>query len=190
MFKTTITGHVGRDPEMKQTDYGPVLEMSLAAGKVFDGETQWVTVSVWGKQAQYNKDKISRGTKVLVDGRIKQMKTYNSQKGPKIDIRMTASDIEVLNDQSSGDEYPRRQNQGESNNSGDWGKSTYSQSSNNSGGWGSQQSNQQQPSGGWGNQQASQQQGGWGNQNQNQNQNQPNNGNDNNGSGSDDPIPF
>ena len=76
--KVVIVGHVGRDPEMRyMADGTAVTNFSVAtnrrwtnqAGERID-ETTWFRVSVWGRQAEATNQYVTRGSKVLVEGRL------------------------------------------------------------------------------------------------------------------------
>jgi len=69
-----ITGNLGREPEMRFTPNGdPVTTFSVATSRKYDGkdETTWFRVSVWGKQAESCSQYLHKGSKVLVEGRLK-----------------------------------------------------------------------------------------------------------------------
>ena len=78
--KIIVVGNVGRDPEMRYMPDGTaVTSFSVAtnrrwtdraSGQPVD-ETTWFRVSVWGRRAEVANQYISKGSKVLVEGRIK-----------------------------------------------------------------------------------------------------------------------
>ncbi len=76
--KLTIVGNVGRDPEMRYMGDGTaVTNFSVATNRSWtnrDGEkvdeTTWFRVSVWGRQAEATNQYLSKGSKVLVEGRL------------------------------------------------------------------------------------------------------------------------
>jgi len=69
--KLTIVGNLGKDPEMKYTTDGKaVTTFSVAASNRKD-ETTWFRVSVWDKQAETCNQYLHKGSKVLVEGRLK-----------------------------------------------------------------------------------------------------------------------
>ena len=78
--KITIVGNLGRDPEMRYMPDGTaVTSFSVATSRGWTDkatgqpvkETTWFRVSVWGRQAETANQYLSRGKKVLVEGRIK-----------------------------------------------------------------------------------------------------------------------
>lgn len=78
--KLTIVGNLGQDPDMRYMPDGQaVTNLSLASNRRWPdrttGEMQeevtWVRVSVWGKQAEAANQYLSKGRKVLVEGRLR-----------------------------------------------------------------------------------------------------------------------
>ena len=72
--KIIIIGNLGRDPEMRFSPSGdPVTTFSVATSRKYGekDETTWFRVSVWGKQAESCNTYLSKGSKVLVEGRLK-----------------------------------------------------------------------------------------------------------------------
>ena len=75
---TTIIGHLGRDPEMRYMPSGdPVTSFSVACDRQWNDksgakmkETTWFRVSVFGKQAENCNQYLTKGSKVLVEGRL------------------------------------------------------------------------------------------------------------------------
>ena len=66
-----ICGNLGKDPEMKYTTDGKaVTTFSVAASNRKD-ETVWFRVSTWDKQAETCNQYLHKGSKVLVEGRLK-----------------------------------------------------------------------------------------------------------------------
>ena len=79
MYHTIIlVGNLGRDPEMRYTPNGQaVTNMNIAVDDSYtdnQGErikkTIWVRVSTWGKQAENCNEYLSKGRRILVEGRL------------------------------------------------------------------------------------------------------------------------
>lgn len=76
--KIIIAGNLGRDPEMRYLQDGTaVTSLNVATNRSWsnaDGErvqeTTWFRVSVWGKRAEVANLYLSKGDKVLVEGRL------------------------------------------------------------------------------------------------------------------------
>ncbi|MCO5189479.1 MAG: single-stranded DNA-binding protein [Anaerolineae bacterium] len=76
--KITIAGNLGREPEMRYMPDGTaVTNLNVATNRSWsnaDGErvqeTTWFRVSLWGKRAEVANQYLSKGDKVLVEGRL------------------------------------------------------------------------------------------------------------------------
>ena len=72
--KLIIIGNLGSNPEQRFTPSGdPVTSFSVATSRKANGkdETTWFRVSVWGKQAESCNQYLHKGSKVLVEGRLR-----------------------------------------------------------------------------------------------------------------------
>ena len=72
--KLIIIGNLGKEPEMRYlTDGKPVTTFSVATSRKYGevDETTWWRVSVWDKQAETCNQYLHKGSKVLVEGRLK-----------------------------------------------------------------------------------------------------------------------
>ena len=72
--KIIIIGNLGREPELRFTPGGdPVTTFSVATSRKFGekDETTWFRVTVWSKQAESCNQYLHKGSKVLVEGRLR-----------------------------------------------------------------------------------------------------------------------
>lgn len=95
MNNITVTGNVGRDPELKYTAGNmAVLKFSIAdtRGKDDKKHTSWHDVVVFGEQAETAANQLSKGSRVIVAGRI-QVDNYEKKDGTK------AKKVEILADE-------------------------------------------------------------------------------------------
>lgn len=77
--KIIVVGNLGSDPEMRYMPDGTaVTNFSLATNRRWTGqdgqpqeETTWFRVSVWRRQAETVNQYLSKGSKVLVEGRLR-----------------------------------------------------------------------------------------------------------------------
>ncbi len=72
--KLIFIGNLGSNPEQRFTPSGdPVTTFSVATSRKYGetDETTWFRVSVWGKQAEACSQYLHKGSKVLVEGRLK-----------------------------------------------------------------------------------------------------------------------
>ncbi len=76
--KVILVGHVGRDPEVRETRSGTkVANFSLATnhrypdeGEGFRERTDWHRVTVWNRTAQFAEDYVRKGDRVYLEGRL------------------------------------------------------------------------------------------------------------------------
>ena len=69
-----LVGNLGSDPEQRFTPAGdPVTSFSVATSRKYGDkdETTWFRVTVWGKPAESCVTYLHKGSKVLVDGRLR-----------------------------------------------------------------------------------------------------------------------
>jgi single-strand DNA-binding protein len=112
LCKVIIIGNLGRDPEKRYTQDGrPVTRFSVAAttrrkGREGDWEdhTEWFSVTVFGRQAETLAERIQKGTRVYVEGRLesRQYETQNGGKGFSLDV--IANDVLSLDPRQRTDE--------------------------------------------------------------------------------------
>ena len=115
--KLTIVGNLGKDPELRYTPSGQaVCQFSVATSRKWTGsdgqpqeETVWLQVSTWGKQAETCNQYLSKGQKVLVEGRLtvdKQSggpRVWQDQNGNwRASYEMSAQEVRFLSGRDSG----------------------------------------------------------------------------------------
>lgn len=74
MNRVTLIGNLGKDPEVKKTQNSWVARMSVATTDGKDGankETQWHTISLWGKLAERANVVFKKGDLVYLEGTLK-----------------------------------------------------------------------------------------------------------------------
>ena len=71
--KMTIAGNLGRDPEMRYMADGTAVtnfNVAVSDGYGENKTTIWFRVSVWGKRAETANQYLTKGQKVLIEGRL------------------------------------------------------------------------------------------------------------------------
>lgn len=88
----TLTGNLGRDPELRSTQGGDqVCSFSVASKQGFkrDAPTEWFRCSVWGKRGETIHSNLRKGMKVTVVGEF----TIGEYQGkPQYDVRVSDVD--------------------------------------------------------------------------------------------------
>ena len=87
--KVEIMGNVTQDPELRYTSSGtPVCNISVATnrsykqGEEWKDETEFHNIVIWGNLAQGVAQRASKGTRLLVTGRL-QTRNWEGQDGKK-----------------------------------------------------------------------------------------------------------
>ena len=96
----TIAGNLVDDPELRFTPSGqPVAKFRIASTPRYfdkasnswkDGDSLFLTVNVWRQAAENVAESLTRGTRVIVSGRLRQ-RSYETKEGEK----RTVYEIEV-----------------------------------------------------------------------------------------------
>jgi len=95
----TLTGRVGKDPELKISPNGKaILNLSVAVtprknkdGEWVDGETMWFRVVMFGKDAEAATEKVNKGDKVCISGRL-TINTFTNKDGEKVTVPEVIAD--------------------------------------------------------------------------------------------------
>lgn len=102
-INVTIVGNITNDPELRFTPSGAaVASFTIASNSRYldkatnewkDGEPVFMRCSVWRQYAENVAESLTRGTRVIVTGRLKQ-RSYDSREGQKVTvIEMEVDDV-------------------------------------------------------------------------------------------------
>jgi single-strand DNA-binding protein len=112
MNRAILCGHLGRDPESRDTRGGQVVRLSVATSerrKDRDGNwtdhTEWHRVVCFGRTAENCARFLSKGRQVLVEGRI-QTSTYEKDGETRYSTEIVAERVEFVG--GRGDAAPSR----------------------------------------------------------------------------------
>ncbi len=112
--KCMIIGNLGRDPEMRYTPSGQaVTQFTVATNRNYrdqqgewQSETEWFRVVVWGPQAERTAERLRKGNKVYVEGRI-QTRQWEDQQGQKRSTtELVANQVTSLERRDRDEEAP------------------------------------------------------------------------------------
>ena len=86
--RVILVGHLGADPEMRYTQGGQaVCNLRVATSESWtdkEGQkqerTEWHGIAVWGKQAEFCGNYLSKGRQVYIEGRL-QTREYTDKEG-------------------------------------------------------------------------------------------------------------
>jgi single-strand DNA-binding protein len=130
MSQTVIVGNLTDDPELRYTPNGAaVVKFRVAVNRRYqdqsgqwkDGDTSYFTINAWRSLAENAAESLTRGTRVVVTGRL-NYRTWENQDGDK------RSAIEVEADEIAPSlrwataAVTRQARSGGASSSGDWGE--------------------------------------------------------------------
>lgn len=110
--KVFLIGNLTRDPEVRYLPSGAaVADLRLAVNRKYKTqqgedkeETCFINVSAWGKQAETCGQYLSKGSPILVDGRLRYEEwEKDGQKNSRISV--TAERVQFMGSPRSGSEY-------------------------------------------------------------------------------------
>ncbi len=116
-----VAGNLTKDPVFRQTSNNtPVVNFHIAANRRYkDSSNQWqedvcyVGVVAWNKLADSCKDRLKKGSAVLIDGEL-QSRTFKTEDGRnRTIVEIKAKRIQFLN------KFSKAQNNGEDTSDGD-----------------------------------------------------------------------
>jgi single-strand DNA-binding protein len=105
LCKATLIGNVGRDPDQRYTQAGkPMVNFSVACNRVGPPtesgerreETEWFTVLCFGRLAEVAGERVSKGSRVYVEGRL-QTRSFEARDGQtRFVVEVVANELQVL----------------------------------------------------------------------------------------------
>ncbi len=103
LSKAIVIGNLGRDPEKRYTQAGRALtRFSVAATtrrKDKDGNwqdhTEWFNVTVFDRQAESLADRLAKGNRVYVEGRL-ESRMYDGANGRGFAMDIVANEVVLL----------------------------------------------------------------------------------------------
>jgi single-strand DNA-binding protein len=113
--KLIIVGNLGRDPELRfSQDGNPVTTLSVATSRKYKDkdETTWFRVIVYGKQAESCNQYLTKGSKVLIEGRLMpnekgEPRTYQDKAGVwRASFDVTAENVRFLSSKQDDEVEP------------------------------------------------------------------------------------
>lgn len=110
--KVYLVGNLTRDPEIRYLPSGqPVGELRMAVNRKFRGangeerdETCFVSVVVWGKQAETSNKYLAKGSPLLVEGRL-QYEEWEKDGKKQNRLRVVAERVQFLGTPRRGAEF-------------------------------------------------------------------------------------
>jgi single-strand DNA-binding protein len=112
MLKASVIGNLGNDPELRYSPSGaPSLRVNVASNfraRTPEGEwedrTEWVRVIVFGQRAESLAQRLKRGMRVFVDGRLEARPWTDRENRVRAGLEIVAGDIEFMSPRQTDDE--------------------------------------------------------------------------------------
>lgn len=99
---TILTGRITKDLELKQAGQTQVTNFSMAVDNPFKkDDTSFFDVVAFGKTAQLLNDYCGKGSKVLIEGNLKQDRFQDKEGNNRSVVRVIANRIEFLDSKGS-----------------------------------------------------------------------------------------
>lgn len=109
MNKIILLGRLVKDAEIKYTEGGKVVAVfTLAVDRPFAGqngkrEADFINCQLWGKSAETLGNTVTKGQRVLVDGRL-QIRSYTAKDGSKrYATEVVCNNFEYIERKADGD---------------------------------------------------------------------------------------
>ena len=110
MNKAILVGRLTKEPEVRYTQGGKVVATFTLAVDRYTGndkrEADFIPIVVWGKVAEVCGNSLSKGQRVLVDGRL-QIRSYDGKDGQKRWVtEVIAQSVEFLERKQHSETQP------------------------------------------------------------------------------------
>lgn len=104
-----ILGRLVRGPQLTYTQGGmAVTKFTIATNRIKKDEVDFINITVWGKQAEFVANYLSKGKLVGVEGRI-QTGSYTNKEGQKVyTTDILADNVEFLERSDKKEDIPER----------------------------------------------------------------------------------
>ena len=105
-------GHLGKDPELRQTSAGSsVANFSIAINETWKDKagdkqerTEWVNIVMWGRLAEIAGQYLRKGAKVYLEGRIQTRKWQDKDGADRYSTEVVANELQMLDGRTGGHE--------------------------------------------------------------------------------------
>jgi len=107
--RVQLIGHLGRDPELKDTPTGKkVCTFSVAVNRrkrAKDGESQqvadWFNIEAWERLAEICSEYLHKGSLVFLEGRL-QIDSYEENGNTRYYTKVVTSQMQILEPKNAG----------------------------------------------------------------------------------------
>lgn len=108
--KVIVSGNLTRDPELRQAGASPVLQFGIAVNdrKKNNQTGEWEDVPnffdvvVWGARGESLSRFLTKGTKVVISGRLRWSSWQTTEGDKRSKVEIVADDVEFMSRQDGG----------------------------------------------------------------------------------------
>lgn len=109
---TILTGRITKDLELKQAGQTQVTNFSLAVDNPFKkDDTSFFDIVAFGKTAELLNNYCGKGSKILIEGNLKQDRFQDKEGNNRSVVRVIANRIEFLDSKGSNQQNNQSQQQ-------------------------------------------------------------------------------
>ena len=108
---TILTGRITKDLELKQAGQTQVTNFSMAVDNPFKrDDTSFFDIAAFGKTAQLLNNYCGKGSKILIEGNLKQDRFTDKEGNNRSVVRVVANRVEFLDSKGSNQgQAPKKQ---------------------------------------------------------------------------------
>lgn len=111
---TILTGRITKDLELKQAGQTQVTNFSMAVDNPFKkDDTSFFDIVAFGKTAELLNKYCGKGSKILIEGNLKQDRFQDKEGNNRSVVRVIANRIEFLEPKNSNQQNNQSQQQGQ-----------------------------------------------------------------------------
>lgn len=109
---TILTGRITKDLELKQAGQTQVTNFSLAVDNPFKkDDTSFFDIAAFGKTAQLLNNYCGKGSKILIEGNLKQDRFQDKEGHNRSVVRVIANRVEFLDTKGNNQQNSQPQQQ-------------------------------------------------------------------------------
>ncbi|UXU67443.1 single-stranded DNA-binding protein [Staphylococcus agnetis] len=111
-----LTGRITKDLELKQAGQTQVTNFSMAVDNPFKkDDTSFFDIVAFGKTAELLNNYCGKGSKILIEGNLKQDRFQDKQGNNRSAVRVIANRIEFLDNKGQSNSQPKQQGHAQDN---------------------------------------------------------------------------
>ncbi len=107
--RVILVGNLTRDPELRYipsgtavSDIGLAINDRVKRGDEWIDETTFVDITLWGRTAEVANEYLSKGSSVLIEGRLKLDSWENNEGQKRSKLKVIADKMQMLGGRSGG----------------------------------------------------------------------------------------